>query len=178
MSTAPAIHSVHIYEDSAALVNRLCAIVSASLRTGDSVVIVATAEHREQLLKELQNCGLDVRTHARQGRYAMLDAEQTLASFMREGMPDTNLFNGSVLQILDQARRSARSHGKRLTVFGEMVAVLWQEGKKDAALQLETLWNDALNEQAFHLHCAYPRGCVLNDEDEVAIHGVHSHWVQ
>jgi uroporphyrinogen-III synthase len=61
MTASPSIHSVHIYEDSAALISRLCAIVSSSLRSGDTVLIIATAEHREQLLTDLQDCGLDVR---------------------------------------------------------------------------------------------------------------------
>jgi hypothetical protein len=62
-----------------------------------------------------------------------------------------------------------------LTVFGEMVSVLWDEGKKDAALQLEALWNDALRERAFHLHCAYPRLGFINDGDETAVCGAHTH---
>ena len=176
MATSAAIHSVHIYGDSEALLSRLCAIVSSSLRSGDSVVIIATSAHRQQLLKDLQSCGLDVRTHARDGRYTMLDAQQTLAMFMREGVPDGKLFTGAVGDMLDNAHNSALANGKRLTVFGEMVAVLWEEGKKDAALQLENLWNDALNDRAFHMHCAYPQA-ILTDGDLAAISSAHTHIV-
>jgi hypothetical protein len=177
MPSSVAVHSVHIYEDSEALISRLCAVVSASLRSGDSVLIIATAEHRNQLLRDLQDCGLDVREHAREGRYAMLDARETLAAFMKDGMPDTNLFNAAVGDILDGIGGSSRTSEKRLTVFGEMVAVLWEDGKKDAALQLETLWNEALNNRAFHMHCAYPQG-ILTEGDVAAIRSVHSHFVQ
>ena len=176
MAASASIHSVHIYEDSEALISRLCAIVSSSLRSGDTVLIVATAEHRQQLLKDLQDCGLDVRLHAREGRYTMLDAQQTLATFMRDGVPDSKLFTTAVCDILTHAHNSALADGKHLTVFGEMVAVLWEDGKKDAALQLEALWNEALNIRAFHMHCAYPQG-ILTDADLAAVSSAHSHVV-
>jgi hypothetical protein len=38
-----------------------------------------------------------------------------------------------------------------------MVAILWQQGQERAALELEKLWNELLNERNFHLHCAYPK---------------------
>jgi KaiC/GvpD/RAD55 family RecA-like ATPase len=148
------------------------------LGVGDSVLVIATAEHREHLLKQLQNCGVDVRLHARQGRYVMLDTSETLATFMRDGMPDAKLFRTTAVGILDEARRSARSQAKRLTVFGEMVAVLWDQGNHAAALQLEALWNETLNDRVFHLHCAYPRQSVLSDAHMSAICGAHSHLVQ
>jgi hypothetical protein len=67
-----------------------------------------------------------------------------------------------------------------LTVFGEMVALLWAEGKKEAALEVEALWNDALNDRAFHLHCAYPRSGFINPahDDGLAAVKFHSHAVQ
>jgi hypothetical protein len=176
MSSA-AVHSVHIYDDSKALISRLCSIVSSSLRSGDSVLIIATAEHRGQLLRDLQDCGLDVREHAREGRYTMLDARQTLAAFMRNGIPDADLFHAAVGEILDGIRRSAQNSGKRLTVFGGMVAVLWDDGQKDVALQLEALWNDTLSNRAFHLHCAYPHD-ILTEGDVAVICSAHSHIVQ
>lgn len=175
---APSIHSVHIYEDSSALISRLCGIVSSSLQVGDAVLVVATAEHRDQLVKALQNCGVDVRTHAREGRYTMVDAEELLSTFMLNGTPDHELFRASVGDMLAKARKTARSRAQGLTVFGEMVAVLWDEGKKDAALQLEALWNDVLNDRAFHLHCAYPRRGFINESDQASVCSTHSHVVQ
>ena len=61
---APAVHSVHIYNEQSALISRLCGIVSSSLRIGDAVLIVATAETRNQLITELRKSDVDVRLHA------------------------------------------------------------------------------------------------------------------
>jgi hypothetical protein len=176
-ASAPAVHSVHIYDEASDLIARLCGIVSSSLQIGDAVLVVATAEHREQLVKALHQSGVDVRVQARAGRYTMVDAEEMLATFMLDGMPDHQLFTTSVGLILARARKAACSKAQGLMVFGEMVAVLWDQGRKEAALELEELWNHALLDQAFHLHCAYPRRGFINQADEVAVCSVHSHVV-
>jgi hypothetical protein len=39
--------------------------------------------------------------------------------------------------------------------FGEMVALLWAQGKSQAALELEDLWNELPGHHPFSLMCAY-----------------------
>ncbi len=178
MTKHPVLHSVHIYDEPSALINRLCGIVKSALEMGNSVLIVATASHRNDLVQELGHAGVNVRDRARDGRFAMYDAKETLASFMLKGRPDRDLFLGSVGKLLDESKKNARSAEKGLTVFGEMVAVLWDEGNKEGALELESLWNDVLNDRAFHLHCAYPRWTFINDGDDSGLAAVchaHSH---
>jgi hypothetical protein len=121
---------------------------------------------------------VDVRAHARAGRYTMIDAKEMLNTFMVDGMPDCDRFTASVGELLANTRAAARNCDRGLTVFGEMVAVLWDEGQKEAALQLEALWNDVLHDRHFHLHCAYPRWGFVNEADEAAVCGAHSHVVQ
>jgi hypothetical protein len=177
MADAP-VHSVHIYDEHSSLIKRLCGVVSSGLKVGNSVLIVATALHRDQLVKEMLDAGVDVPQHARDGRFAMYDAEETLETFMLNGRPDRTLFTQSVGNLLNRARQKARSKDQGLTVFGEMVAVLWEQGNKQAALELEALWNEALSSSAFHLHCAYPRWDFMNTADEAAITevcNIHSH---
>ena len=176
-SRYPAVHSVHIYNDSADLISRLCGIVSSSLRIGDAVLIVATTEHRNQLVKEVQSAGVNLREHARHGRYTMVDTGEMLSTFMVKGMPDAGLFWLSMGAMLAKTRKAARNKAHGLTVFGEMVAVLWDQGEKKAALELEQLWNDTLNHRAFLLHCAYPRSGFINEADEAAVCSVHTHLV-
>jgi len=174
------VHSVHIYDDDSALIKRLSGIVASGLHVGNSVVIIATASHRELLIKDLRDFGLNIRSYARDGRYAMYDAEDTLATFMVQDRPDRNLFLRSVGGLLADARKHAISQGLGLTVFGEMVAVLWEQDKKEAALELEALWNETLNQSAFHLHCAYPRlpfTSAQDDQGYAAVCQAHSHVI-
>lgn len=180
MSKHATVHSVHLYDEHSALIERLCGIVKSGLEIGGSVLIVATASHRNELVRQLTDAGVDVRSHARDGRFTMCDAKETLAMFMRKGRPDRNLFTATVGKLLEDAKRNARNKDQALTVFGEMVAVLWEAGEKQAALELETMWNDLLNDRVFHLHCAYPRWSFVNDKDEVGLAAVcqaHSHVI-
>lgn len=171
------VHSVHIYGDDAALISRLRGIVSSSLRVGDAVLIVATPEHRLQLVSELKSLGIDVRSHAREGRFTMVDANEALSTFMVNGMPDAELFSGTVGALLADARKRSQGSKGSLTVFGEMVAVLWEEGNKAGAIALEEMWNDALNQGAFHLHCAYPRAAFTLAADQEMVCRTHSHVI-
>lgn len=178
MPVAPAVHSVHIYDEHSSLISRLCGITSSTLRVGDSVLVVARADTRNKLVKELRNSGVDVRLHARERRFTMVDASEALATFMVNESPDPGRFNASIGRMLADSRKRARSAEKCLTVYGEMVAVLWEEGNQAGALQLEDLWNLALTDGSFHLHCSYPRSLLCRDGDFPAVCAAHSHILQ
>ncbi|MGH9512870.1 MAG: MEDS domain-containing protein [Terriglobales bacterium] len=158
------VHSVQFYDTHQALIDRLCGVVSSALLVGNSVLIVATKDHRELLTKSLQRLEVNVRKYAREERFTMCDADEMLSKFMVKDMPDPEMFRSSVGQLILDVKKAARSKDLGLTVFGEMVAVLWDRGYKAGALALESLWNDLLNEKVFHLHCAYPRSLFSQDE--------------
>ena len=158
------VHSVQFYDTHQALIDRLCGVVSSALLVGNSVLVVATKDHRELLTKALQRLEVNVRNYAREERFTMCDADEMLSKFMVDDTPDPALFLATVGQLLLDVKKAARSKDLGLTVFGEMVSVLWDGGNKKGALALEGLWNDLLNERAFHLHCAYPRSLFSQDE--------------
>lgn len=172
---SPAVHSVHIYNSDSDMVVRLGAIVSSNLRLGDSALIVATPAHRTQLVAHLKEAGINVRACVREGRYTMLDAQEALSLFMRGGRPVRKMFFATVGSTLEAMRLHMQAERHNLTVFGEMVALLWKDGLKDAALELEALWNAALQDRTFHLHCAYPRSVFQGDAEVADVCGAHSH---
>ena len=149
-------HAVQFYQDEAFLAELLSRFVGASLVTGDSAIVVATARHREALAERLRSRGFDLTIPEKQGRYIPLDAATTLPKFMRGGMPDQTLFNEMVGRLVEDARDAARGGRGRIAAFGEMVALLWAEGNIAAALQLEELWNRLAEVYSFSLCCAYP----------------------
>ena len=169
------VHSLHIYDSDKDLVQRLCAIVSSSLRIGDAVLIVGTPEHRDDLVCNLRETGLDLRECVRQGRYTMLDARDALSTFMQDGLPDRKRFFAAMGSTVEAVRSRARSGNGGITVFGEMVAILWNAGNQKGALELEMLWNEAISRRAFHLHCAYPRQLFRNENELFAVHATHTH---
>jgi hypothetical protein len=170
----PAVHSVQFYDRHEALIERLRGIVVSGLDLGNSVLIVATAEHRHQLAHALEKFKSQVRDAEKERRFLMCDAEETLATFMVDNRPEREQFLYSLGRLFSEF-----DEDRALIVFGELVSVLWDAGNKVGALELEALWNDLLNRRVFHLHCAYPRGHVSNDEETgfAAICRHHSHVI-
>jgi KaiC/GvpD/RAD55 family RecA-like ATPase len=178
MSTQfPGVHSVEIYDRDGDLIKSVTTMVATSLSFGDSALIVATPEHREQLARELTSSGIDLDRCIQEGRYIALDAEAVMNSVMRDGHPDRQLFTQNFCSVLAGARKVAQNRNRGLTVYGECVALLWKDGRKEAALALERFWQDVFQQDdaTFHLHCAYPRAVFADDVEIQSVHDTHSH---
>ena len=158
-------HVVQFYEDDNLLIELLSRFVGAALITGDSAIVVATERHRNALAERLRTRGLDLAIPLTQRRYFPLDAAATLERFMRRGRPDPGLFAELVSGMLEDASKAAAGGRGRIAAFGEMVALLWAEGKIGAALELEELWNSIVEQHSFSLSlcCAYPMSGFLGN---------------
>jgi hypothetical protein len=132
---------------------------------------VATKEHRRQLAAALKDSERAVE-HLTKDRLQMLDARETLSKFMLNGHPSDQRFAGTVSKLIADARTRATNEHRGLTVFGEMVALLWGEGNKVAALELERMWNEALHDRSFHLHCAYPRWILEDNANNLVVKAI------
>src|SRR6202023_3414571 len=98
----------------------------------------------------------DTAKAAAQGRYITLDASDTLPRIMENGAVDESRFNAIIGGLLSQAKRVTDGEDCRIAVFGELVALLWAEGKPQEAIRVEQLWNDLAKTYSFALLCAYP----------------------
>lgn len=144
-------HIIHIYENDRALLDTLEQFVVGGLRKGESVIAVATASHLAELNETLNSYGVDMGTLRE--HFFCLDAGQALAQFMLDGWPDERLFTSFVEDVMERATRD----GRRVRIFGEMVAILWEQGNSAATVRLEQLWNKFCHTGAFPLLCAYPK---------------------
>lgn len=146
-------HVVQFYESDSFLINSVSEFVEAGLRMGDSCIIVATTSHREELEKLLQKKGVDLFFARVRGDYLTLDPIETMTKFMLNGMPEAGRFNEVIEDAISQVSRSPR----HLRIFGEMVALLWNDGHRGAAIRLEELWNELFKRlPVYSLFCAYP----------------------
>jgi PAS domain S-box-containing protein len=173
-------HGVQFYGDDAYLLDGLTRFIGGALGAGDSSIIIATKAHRDGLAKRLVACGIDTAVATRQGRFVALDAAETLAKFMVDGWPDSERFHQVVGSIVAQCQLSGRTNQSKLAAFGEMVALLWAEGKPEAAIRLEQLWNELARVHSFHLHCAYPISYFHDERHAELIEKVcaeHSHVI-
>lgn len=167
-------HAVQFYESDEFLVDLLARFVQAGLAAGEACVVIATQAHRARLETRLGVKGLDLAAIRRDGWYVTRDADQLLRTFMEAGAPDPDRFAHAVGRLINRA-----THGQRkVRLFGEMVAQLWQGGNPSAALRLEALWNELQQRTspAFTLLCAYPAGVFAGHEHQSAFAAVgHQH---
>lgn len=149
-------HTVHFYGEDTYLLDELGRFIGTALVAGDSALVIATKEHRDGLAQQLKSRGVDASRAFEQGRYVCLDAAETLAKFMVDGWPDAALATEVLGSVLKQAAAAAGGKNRRISAFGEMVALLWAQGNAEAAVQLEQLWNDLGRKYPMALRCAYP----------------------
>jgi len=149
-------HVVQLYTDESFLVEVLSRYIGGAIAMGDAAVVVATKAHHEGLAKRLSAQGLDTAKAIRQGRYVLLDAGETLPRFMANGSVDEARFIDLIGGALTRVRNAADRKDSCIAVFGELVALLWAEGKPQEAIRLEQLWNDLAARHSFSLLCAYP----------------------
>jgi hypothetical protein len=169
-------HVVNFYDDDPDLVAEVSRFVADGLRDGDGVVIVATEPHRVAIDALLLRDGLDAPKARAAGQYLCLDAAETLSTFMVGDEPSGAQFAAVVGDVIDRAGTG----GRNVRAFGEMVALLWDAGNVNGAIELESLWNDLARTREFALYCAYRLTSLTAGGDLVAANLVctlHSHVI-
>ena len=152
-------HFVQFYERDETLAESLARYLRNGLETGAAAIMIATPEHVEQVLDLWRSQGFDPAWARERGQMIILDAAGTLASLCRDGSPAADLFAATIEPLIVKARRFGH-----VVAFGEMVGLLWAEGKHEEAVHLETLWNMLLARHPFALYCAYRMAdCAIAD---------------
>jgi PAS domain S-box-containing protein len=149
-------HMVQFYDDDQYLVRTVSEFLASGLAAGQSLVVIATEEHRKAFAQRLEARGFDVRRTTATGRLTLLDAREMLSSFMVDASPDADRF---LARIGGVVRASAeQSEHSCVCAYGEMVDLLWKDGNIAAAVRLEELWNELAATHSFSLLCAYAMG--------------------
>lgn len=153
-------HFVEFYETETFLVDCVQDFLGAGVVTGDTVIMIATDNHRDVFDCALRRAGIDIHRAQRGGRFVVEDASEALARFMVDGMPDPGRFRATIGQLVSQAVQT----GRDVRIYSDMVAMLWDEGNVPAALVLEDLWNDLAIGYPFSLFCACPAHAFVAQE--------------
>ncbi|HEV2132724.1 MAG TPA: MEDS domain-containing protein [Terracidiphilus sp.] len=169
---APSDHIAHFYEDEESFLATLAGFVAEGMEKGESAIVIATPRHLAGLEQRLTKSGIDLASALLDERYIVLDAEAALATFMRRNWPDDQLFAEMVGNLIRRASRK----GRGVRAFGEMVALLWANGQREATIRLEHLWNTFCRNYGFCLLCSYPQaGFMKAPQQSIAeICGHHS----
>jgi hypothetical protein len=166
-------HAVRFYENADSLARMVAGFVAEGFITGHPAILIATPEHRHATVQQLVTMGFNIEQLKVQGDLIILDARETLSTFMVDGLPDADRFEETMMPIIDRACRGRVDCVIR--AYGEMVDVLWKDGMEAAAIRLEMLWNQLANTRQFSLLCGYSMGSFYKDAAFDAICHQHTH---
>ena len=152
-------HAVQFYNDDVFLIDAVAAFITAESKDSATTIVVATDKHCEELSIALQATNSEWKDNV-----VYFDAIELLSAFMVDGWPNQRRFISTVGDIVERAALRGP-----VRIFGEMVAVLWAEGKTRAAIRLEELWNELATHTPF-------RYCVVIRCRAFQIKGLTSHF--
>jgi hypothetical protein len=171
-AVGPRSHVVQIYGCEEELTRGVAQYLADAISGGGVAVVVAAPAHRQAFEERMARLGVDVPAARRGGSYITVGADDALGRFVVGGRVDAARFD----QVIGRLLRDAVASGRPVRAYGEMVAILWDAGHVNAALELETQWNELARELPFSLYCAYPEESVAGDIHRESLeHVYHLH---
>ena len=168
---APCDHVLQIYEDNGIFLDMLTGFVGGGINAGDSVIVIATAEHLTGLEKRLVAHGIYLDSLIADKQYIPVHADEILSKFIVNGWPDEALFISEITKLIE----TAGSKNRKVRAFGEMVAILWAQGHSGATVRLEHMWDSLCKKEELSLFCAYPKSGFTKDINDSFNHICGSH---
>jgi len=148
-------HTVHFRSSDSSFHDGVVEMLQARLARDEMTVVIGTNGLRTGIASGLQDAGCDVSGMRAKGNYLEFDGPDAVAQIMRNGLPD----RGEVATMVDSLERLRRSHASNgrthVTIFGEMGGLLLQEGKYEAAVQLEQTWSELTQTLPYLTICSY-----------------------
>ena len=170
-------HLVQFYHDPVVLGSSVSLYLGEGLDRGEAAVVVTTPERWNDFRRGLEERGLDCERLQEEEQLTVKDAARTLELFMRNGMPDAELFRQSIAPVFTHLAARGYPH---IRAYGEMVSLLWRRGQQEAAVHLEVLWNEIRRMHRFTLLCAYEGDALaleFHGRPGLRITEEHSHLV-
>ncbi len=166
-------HFVQFFESDSFLAEAVAQYIAAGLKEGHGAIVIATRPHLDAIVSNLEQLyKIDIEMVRSRSQLKLLDAAETLATFMSDGQPDAEKFENSLGQLVGEL--SAKF--SRVCAFGEMVGLLWDEGNVTATIRLENLWNDLAKHHSFGLFCGYSLKSFSEHSHGVAFQDIcHTH---
>jgi hypothetical protein len=170
-------HVLQVYDNDHVLMVALNGFARTAIACHEPMIVVATSGHLGALSRSLRLFGQDPDQLRLDRMLLFADAGETLGRFMRNGMPDEDLFHDTLGELVAATRGAGRgADGERpVKIYGEMVALLWEQGMHEATFALEAMWTKACEERNLHLFCGYPRSLFLDSQHGKLLHICQHH---
>jgi DNA-binding NarL/FixJ family response regulator len=160
-------HEAQFYSDDASFLVGFARFIEAALKAGNAVILVATDSHRKGLLDRLQAHGVDTGAAIEEGRYIPLDVTETLGTVMVNDLIDPVRFLKVTGDLFAAAAKAAKGEHPRVAACGEGAPILWAQGKADAAIQLEHLWDEIAKTCNVDILCGYVLESFQREQESI-----------
>jgi DcmR-like sensory protein len=166
-------HSCQFFDSDESRAEAVSAFIAEGLRTDDQLLVIAQPMHWAAIAECLEALHVSVSRELASRRLVVKDATDTLRQLTKGPRLSAHQFDhvvGTMLRGFGRARP--------LRAYGEMVDILAQRGEQQAALELESLWNDLGAVIPFNLMCGYAAAHFVSASAHAALRGIcaaHSH---
>jgi hypothetical protein len=146
-------HFAQLHRNMSSVVASAGLFIETGLRRGNGVIALATRNHTARFLEHLSRSGIDAARARRAGQLVIRDADEMLSQIMNGGgIPDWRKFQDAVGTVIEGVIASGFP---AVRAYGELVNVLWRDGRAAAAIRLEDYWNELAKFYPFSLFCGY-----------------------
>ena len=147
-------HDVVFCTNDETVIGAFTRFIANGLDDGGAVISLIDDSHIEGLRRNLPSAGVDLDLAAREQRYVPLNITEMLADIMVNGYPDPVRFFRIAEDLVDNVARRARN--RKVAACGEGAPTLWAQGNREAAIQLEQLWDEVAKSRQMDILCVYP----------------------
>jgi len=149
------VHKVAFQRDDASIVDDFTRFIEFALKMENPVIVIATESHRTNLRQRLQARGRDIATSIQEGTYISLDADDLLSEVMVNDWPDSTRLLKVASDLIVGAAKAAKGKHFRVAACGECASSLIAQGKPEAAIELERLWDKIARSHYVDILCEY-----------------------
>ena len=150
-------HQVVFYPNDESFMDGFARFARSTLNAGNPVVVVADKSHRSGILERLSQV-LDVDDATKRGSFIVADANEVLSTFMENERPTAARVAAAADGLINQAAKAATREHPRIGMCGELAPTLLAQGKTEAAILVERLFDDVARTHNLDILCGY----VLN----------------
>jgi len=160
---AKLIHEVAAYRDDSSFVDGFTRFIETALNNGNPAIAILTEAHRSSIRRQLQK--RNVATVMQGGLYISLDVNEALSMFMVDDWPDAARLVEWAGNVIKRAASASTGQSSRVAICGECAPILWAQGKSDAAIQLERLWDTIAGSHNVDVLCGYSFAALRSSEN-------------
>ena len=159
------VHEVASYRDDSSFVDGFSRFIETAVKKGNPAIAIVTEAHRNSILRQLQAWNGNVAIGMQDGLCISVDVDDALSTLMVNDWPDaTRLFQWAG-NLIRKAASAATRQFPRVAICGECAPMLWAQGKSDAAIQLERLWDTIAGSHAVDILCGYSFAALRQSEN-------------